>query len=229
MEDAQRVAQEGLAFGVRFQGTVRGEEGRGIGGGQSGPEDCVAEFQLLLFGESAQRIGDTEGQARLVDGFLKRGRKAADESMTLAGPGPRLAEELGGGGQGEAVLVEERLYHPGFVHGGESPEWRIGAQEQGLRRGSPGVLDDDGDFPKPGLPGGAHSLKAVDDFERAGFLFGWNHPNGQGSHSVVRGCDLASQRSPGHLELVNGNDLNRGLHRGSSPSSESLRSRKGSP
>jgi len=229
LEDAERVAQERVAFGIRSQGTVGGEEGRGIGGGQSGLEDRLADLPLLLFEESAQRIGDREGQARLLHGFLERGCEVAHESITLAGPGTALAEELGGGGQGEAVVVEERLCDPRFVHGSEGPARGVGAQEQGFGRGSPGLFDDDGQFAKPRLPGRADSLKAVDDFEDARLLFGRNHPNGHGRHSVVRGGDLASQRSPGHLDLVHGNDLYRSIHGRRSPSSESFTGRKRSP
>ena len=123
---------------------------------------------LIVLGEGTQGIGARGAEGALVGFGLRFGREPCGQGITAYGPGLATAEEPRGGGEAQAVLVDEGMDDTGFIHRRGGTRGSIGAQEQELElRDSTGMFDHGGHELVPLVAPALEALEAIDDLEGA--------------------------------------------------------------
>ena len=129
--------------------------------------DGVGQAHLVGAREGGDGESGGEGEAAGIESDRQLGDEAAGQRQAAPDPGLLAAEELGDGGQGEAVLVGERIDDAGLVHGAEGLPGRVGREETRLGGRAGDVLDDNGDLAEPLAGPAGQALEAVEDLEGA--------------------------------------------------------------
>jgi hypothetical protein len=207
------IAKEGLAGGGVRGAAVGGEEGLRFPGGEGVTADGVGQAQLVGAREGGDGEGGGEGEAAGIEAGGQLGGEAAGEREAPIDPGLLAAEELGDGGQGEAVLVGERGDDAGLVHGAEGLPGRVGGEETRLGGGAGDGLDDDGDPAEPLAGPAGQALEAVEDLE--GAVGGGGDAQRQRREIGPAVGPRAPQGRPGGPEAV-GRNFEDGIHRAAS-------------
>jgi hypothetical protein len=109
--------------------------------------------------------------------------EAAGKHEAPGHPGLLAAQELGDGHRGELVLIDKRLYNPGFVHGACGLPGSVGFEKSCLHGDSRNRLDHDGDLSASFSLPDDQALETIDNFVGA---FGrLSNPNRHGSQVVL--------------------------------------------
>lgn len=207
------IAEKGLAGGGVRGAAEGGEEGLRFPGGEGVTADGVGQAKLVGAGEGGDGEGGGEGEAAGIEADGQLGDEAAGEREAPTDPGLLAAEELGDGGQGEAVLVGKRGGDAGLVHGAEGLAGGVGGEEARLGGGAGDGFDDDGNCREPVSNPAGQALEAVEDLE--GAVGGGGDAQRERREIGPAVGPSAPQGRPGGPEAV-GSDFEDGIHRAAS-------------
>ncbi len=124
----QGIGQKRLPGGGIGSHSVGGQERLGGAGGQRVALDRLCQPHLLGLGERGQIQRHGEGESSCIEAYAEFGGESAAEVETAFRPSWPPPQELGDGGGGYAVLLDEAPDDPSLVHGTEGFPGAVGLQ-----------------------------------------------------------------------------------------------------
>ena len=165
---ADRIVKESAALRLAVGHFVSRDQGEGFLIGESVAFDRCQQDPLVFRRQSAQRVGQREGDLPRIDPSGHGAIESLAQEQPLGDPVLVAPQQLADGGDGQVILVPEGGHHARLVHGAQRARRRVGDEQGGLPLGPRSrVLQDHGNGIDAGGTPLDEPLEAVDHLEQA--------------------------------------------------------------